>query len=254
MGDYHFVYKDVEGASTQWDDIQRKLGNLPPKPAPFKPPAFTPALDEASVAKDKSWIDQKNEEELEDLEDDLDLDDDNFLQEYRKKRLMEIREAAKISKFGSVNPISGSDFVREVSQAPSDVWVVVILYKEGIQECDVLMNCLQELAARYPVTKFVKIISTDCIPNYPDCNLPTLLVYNNGAVKANYVGLRSFGRRCTPEGVALVLCQADPVLNDGQSGNDDGSRKSVLESVRRKIIEKVVRDHEDENDNGSLSD
>lgn len=55
-------------------------------------------------------------------------------------------------------------------------------------------------------------------------------------------------------GVALVLCQADPVLNDGQSGNDDGSRKSVLESVRRKIIEKVVRDHEDENDNGSLSD
>lgn len=83
MGDYHFVYKDVEGASTQWDDIQAKLGNLPPKPAPFKPPAFTPAQDEASVSKDKSWIDQKTEEELEDLEDDLDLDDDNFLQEYR---------------------------------------------------------------------------------------------------------------------------------------------------------------------------
>ncbi|KAF5959719.1 hypothetical protein HYC85_000928 [Camellia sinensis] len=48
-------------------------------------------------------------------------------------------------------------------------------------------------------TKFVKIISTDCIPNYPDCNLPTLLVYNNGAVKANYVGLHNFGRRCTLE-------------------------------------------------------
>ena len=58
----------------------------------------------------------------------------NLMQLYfwdRKKRLVEIREAAKISKFGSVNPISGSDFVREVSQAPSDVWVVVILYKEG---------------------------------------------------------------------------------------------------------------------------
>ena len=49
-------------------------------------------------------------------------------------------------------------------------------------------------------------------------------------------------------GVALVLCQADPVLNDGQSGNDDddGSRQSVLESVCQKIIEKVMRDHEDE--------
>lgn len=42
-----------------------------------------------------------------------------------------MRNAAKISRFGSVIPISGSDFVREVSQAPADVWVVVILFKEG---------------------------------------------------------------------------------------------------------------------------
>lgn len=49
----------------------------------------------------------------------------------RKKRLVEMREAAKIAKFGSVIPISGSDFVREVSQAPEDVWVVVLLYKDG---------------------------------------------------------------------------------------------------------------------------
>lgn len=42
-----------------------------------------------------------------------------------------MQEAAKVLRFGSVIPISGSDFVREVSQAPSDVWVVVILYKEG---------------------------------------------------------------------------------------------------------------------------
>lgn len=42
-----------------------------------------------------------------------------------------MREAAKVAKFGSVISITGSDFVREVSQAPPDVWVVVILYKEG---------------------------------------------------------------------------------------------------------------------------
>lgn len=81
MADYHFVYKDLEGASTQWDDIQRKLGNLPPKPPAFKPPSFTPAEDPDSKPKDKAWVDDKTEEELEDLEDDL--DDDRFLQEYR---------------------------------------------------------------------------------------------------------------------------------------------------------------------------
>lgn len=250
--DYHFVYKDVEGASTQWDDIQRKLGNLPAKTPPYKPPPFTPAEDDDSKPKDQSWIDQKTEEELSDLEDEPDLDDDRFLHEYRKKRLAEMRNAAKISRFGSVIPISGSDFVREVSQAPADVWVVVILFKEGIPECGLLLRCLEELATKYPATKFVKIISTDCIPNYPDCNLPTLLVYNNGAVKANYVGLHNFGRRCTPEGVALILCQSNPVLNDGQSGSDP-SREAVMEGVRKRFIEKVVTRHEDEED-GSSSD
>lgn len=250
--DYHFVYKDVEGASTQWDDIQRKLGNLPAKAPPYKPPPFTPAEDDDSKPKDKSWIDQKTEEELSDLEDEPDLDDDRFLHEYRKKRLAEMRNAAKISRFGSVIPISGSDFVREVSQAPADVWVVVILFKEGIPECGLLLRCLEELATKYPATKFVKIISTDCIPNYPDCNLPTLLVYNNGAVKANYVGLHNFGRRCTPEGVALILCQSNPVLNDGQSGSDP-SREAVMEGVRKRFIENVVTRHEDEED-GSSSD
>lgn len=80
MGDYHFVYKDLEGASTQWDDIQRKLGNLPPKAPAFKPPPFTPDASD-DQPKDKTWIDSKTSEELEDLEDDL--DDDRFLQEYR---------------------------------------------------------------------------------------------------------------------------------------------------------------------------
>ncbi|XP_077229645.1 thioredoxin superfamily protein [Tasmannia lanceolata] len=251
MADYHFVYKDVEGTSTQWDDIQRKLGNLPPKPAAFKPPPFTPSQDEDSKSKDKAWIDERTEEELEDLEDDPDLDDDRFLEEYRKRRLTEMRETARVPRFGSVVPITGADFVREVSQAPPEIWVVVFLYKEGIPECGVLSQCLEELATRYPGTKFVKIISTDCIPNYPDRNLPTLLVYNNSAVKGTYVGLHHFGsRRCTPEAVALALCQSDPVLDDGQKGSDS-SRKTVLEGVRKRFIEKLVTQHEDDEDDYS---
>lgn len=53
-------------------------------------------------------------------------------------------------------------------------------------------------------------------------------------------------------GVALVLCQSDPVLNDGQNGSDP-SRKTVIDGVRRSFIEKVVAEHEDDDD-GSSSD
>lgn len=81
MADYHFVYKDVEGASTEWDDIQRRLGNLPPKPEPFKPPAYAPKVDADEQRKSKEWLDAREPDELEDLEDDL--DDDRFLEQYR---------------------------------------------------------------------------------------------------------------------------------------------------------------------------
>ncbi|KAJ4794827.1 Phosducin-like protein [Rhynchospora pubera] len=249
MADYHFVYKDVEGTTTEWDDLQRKYGNLPPKPDTFKPAPFTPAADPDLRPKSAAWIDEKSPEELEELEDD-DLDDDRFLQEYRKKRLAEMQQASKVVRYGSVVPISGSDFVREVSQAPQDVWVVVLLYKDGVQECGLLHTCLEELATRYPATKFVKIISTDCIPNYPDRNLPTILVYNNGAVKGTIVGLSQFGgRRCTPESVALALCKSDPVLNDGHSNN--ASKDDVIDGVRKKFIETLVTRHEDEEDYSS---
>lgn len=49
----------------------------------------------------------------------------------RKKRLTELREAAKVKRYGSVTPISSSDFMREVTQASAEDWVVVCLYKDG---------------------------------------------------------------------------------------------------------------------------
>nr|APB87932.1 phosducin-like protein 3 [Dendrobium officinale] len=249
--DYHFVYKDVEGTSTEWDDIQRRLGNLPPKPEIFKPPPFAPSEDPELRLKSKDWIDERTAEELEGLEDDPDIDDNRFLEEYRKRRLAEMQAAARVARFGAVLLITGSDFVREVSQAPSDVWVVVLLFKDGIPGCELLLQCLEELAARYPGTKFVKIVSTDCIPKYPDHNLPTILVYNNGAVKGTYVGLHHFGsRRCTPEAVALALCKCDPVLNDGN--NTCGlSKNAVVEGESKRLIEKFVKQHEDEEDYSS---
>ncbi|CAK9869873.1 unnamed protein product [Sphagnum jensenii] len=239
MGD-HFVYKDVEGTSTEWDDIQRKLGNLPAKPPPSRPAPWIAAPDEKEAIKDRAWLDNKTEEELEELADDPDLDDDRFLEEYRKKRVAELREVARKARFGSVQSITGSDFIREVSQAPPDVWVVVHLYKDGVPECILLGQCLDELATKYPGTKFVKIVSTECIKNYPDFNLPTLLVYNNTNVKATLVGLKKFGdRRCTPEDVAFTLCQIGPVLGDNDNSSD------VREKVQRDFLEKMIVRHEE---------
>lgn len=78
MADYHTVYKGPEGETTQWEDIQRRLGNLPAKPPAWKPDAWKPE-DGEPTGEDK--IKGKNAEELSDLEDEF--ADDRFLEEYR---------------------------------------------------------------------------------------------------------------------------------------------------------------------------
>lgn len=78
MTDYHAVYKGPEGESTQWEDIHRRLGNLPQKAPVWKPAAYTPAEEEKH---DADWLDKRDEQELSDLEDEF--SDDRFLEMYR---------------------------------------------------------------------------------------------------------------------------------------------------------------------------
>jgi hypothetical protein len=117
-----------------------------------------------------------------------------------------LRQAASRPRFGALEGIRGSEFVQKVTQASEEAWVVVLLYKESHEGCALLLSCFEELAAKYPSSKYVKIISTDCIPNYPDQNLPTVLVYSGGACKHNLVGLATWGgSRTTPEQVGCGL-------------------------------------------------
>ena len=77
--EYHTVYKRPEGETTQWEDLQRKFGNLPPKEPVQKPEAFVPAQDKS---KDRQLLDNDDDiEALENAEDDF--ADDPFLEAYR---------------------------------------------------------------------------------------------------------------------------------------------------------------------------
>jgi len=66
---------------------------------------------------------------------------------------------------------------------------------------------LATVALRNKATKFVKIIGDQCIPNYPDRNLPTLLIYGSGDMKAQLVGAAQLGgMNMKPEGRESWSC------------------------------------------------
>lgn len=55
------------------------------------------------------------------------------------------------------------------------------------------MMHLTTLARKFRATKFLKIIATQCIRDYPDKNCPTLLIYHNGQLKRQLVGVNQLG-------------------------------------------------------------
>ncbi|KAG7221636.1 hypothetical protein CRUP_013229, partial [Coryphaenoides rupestris] len=105
-----------------------------------------------------------------------------------QKRLAEWKATQLKNAFGEVVEISGQDYVKEVNKAGEGIWVVLHLYKQGIPLCALINQHLAELARKFPQTKFLKSISTTCIPNYPDRNLPTVFVYFEGEMKAQFIG------------------------------------------------------------------
>ena len=144
-------------------------------------------------------MEAKTLDELDELED---SEDEAILLEYRNKRIAEIKRLAEKSKFGSVLEISAQDYVEQVNKAGEDIWVVLHLYKQGIQLSALINQFLNRLALRYPANKFIKAISTTCIPNYPDKNVPSIFIYYEGQIKKQIIGTVELrGDKLTEEGM-----------------------------------------------------
>lgn len=45
---------------------------------------------------------------------------------------------------------------------------------------------LTRLAAEYPLVKFIKIVATKCVENFPDGNCPCFLIYKGGKIAGTY--------------------------------------------------------------------
>lgn len=211
------MYTAPKGETTEWDDIQRKLGNLPPlvslssmvtawscahSESVWVPTgcwrvalkrdtdallhaghAFAVPLPVPSVATQESEKEAEEDApdvptidpydlataaELDELEEDEEFADTRFLDDYRQKRIAEMKEKAKTEKFGTVQNLVRADFVREVSDASKECWVVVHLHQDYVEKSNTLAQHLRLLAPKHKATKFLQIEADQCIEGYPD--------------------------------------------------------------------------------------
>lgn len=192
---------------TVWNDVLRSVNILPPVERSTAEAILAgkdipdPPKPEDETDTEKKLTDIINQavddfakgmtlEEINKYEDD-DLEDGRSFEKFRRQRMKELLEEQS-GPFGEVVHISANEYVKEVNEA-GDVWVVLHLYQEYLRSSKLVNIVLARLAQRHPHTKFLKIKSTDCIPGYPDENLPTILVYHQDELIHQYVGLPSLG-------------------------------------------------------------
>lgn len=171
-------------------------------------------------------------EELEENEDEFGEEDELAMEMYRQKRLAEWKANQLKNRFTEVSEISGQDYVQEVNKAGAGIWVVLHLYKPGIPLCTLINQHLSRLAQKFPQTKFLKSISSTCIPNYPDHNLPTLFIYHEGEMKAQFIGPLLFGgMNLTCDELEWRLSESGAVKTD----LEENPRKQIQDQLLRSI-------------------
>ncbi|XP_042326083.1 phosducin-like protein 2 isoform X1 [Sceloporus undulatus] len=198
---------------TEWNDILRDFGILPPKEE-VKDEVEEMVLRLQKEAEVKPY-ERMNLKQLKEAEDDFDEEDRKAVEKYRRQRLEELKSLQKRQRYGELIEISGQQYVKEVTNAPKDVWVVIHLYRSSIPACLLVNRHLSLLATKFPEAKFVKAIANSCIENYHDKCLPTLFVYKNGEVKAKFIGIAECGgTQLTVEELEWKLAEVGAVKTD----------------------------------------
>jgi hypothetical protein len=115
------------------------------------------------------------------------------MQKFREQRIAQMKETSAKNKFGEIKHIEKSDWVREVTEASNESWVIAFLYEDGHVECRVMEEALRLLAPQHKYIKFVKIKSVACVENWPARNLPTLFMYHDGDLAQQLLTLAKVG-------------------------------------------------------------
>jgi len=184
----------AHGVTTEWEDIHVRLGNYEERPKETTQAELTKEAIEKVEQHDP--LAKKNIEELKEMEDDF---EDDFLEQYKKKRLEEIKNLSMRPQYGDVREISKQDYINEVNNAPKDVYVILHLHQDYVDVSGRLNMIFEELAKAYKTYKFLRIRADRCIENFPDTKVPTVIIYYNGELKHNIVkidkeiGALSFG-------------------------------------------------------------
>jgi hypothetical protein len=181
-------------------------------------------------------------------------DDDEFLEAYRQRRLMELKKDQGRPRFGTQIEIQRPEFEVQVNRAPAEAIVVITLYQPYIPESVLLVEILDKVARKHPFVKFIKMQATKCIENYMDVDVPGMLFYRAGDLVDKIIPAAPVfgGHLMNQDTVEFVLAMKKII--DGEFEEDPRTRlqKMKIEVVKGGSAKK--RRNPDESDSDDADD
>lgn len=213
---------------TEWNEQLRKFGILPERPeSPTK--QIEEAFEQALEKQHANRLEGKSLDELDELDEDG-LEDEDFIEQYRHKRMAEIQQQAARERFGEVVQITKSEYKDEITEASKNWPVFVHISSSQSIQSRLLHGLLLRVAPRYKDIKFVEIDCSQINERFPFSNCPTILIYKEGNVVFQQVTLSAFGGnsanlRDVDDMLtrAKVVSESDPrlIVNKDEDSEDD---------------------------------
>mmetsp|Transcript_18600 Transcript_18600/g.23138 ORF Transcript_18600/g.23138 Transcript_18600/m.23138 type:complete len:179 (-) Transcript_18600:86-622(-) len=161
--------------------------------------------------------------------------------------MAQMAQYAAKPKFRGVLEITKPQWEMEITRAPADTHVVVVLYQSYVPVCRLMLEILDVLAMKYPDVKFIKAVATSCVENFHDNHCPGFFIYKAGEVIYSQVpGAEVFGGlRMTVETMEFVLNEMGLIEKDFE---EDPRDKLKMLNMVTKHGKDVGRRHEDDVD------
>lgn len=246
---------EYSGETTEWEDILIKKGIATKEGAlisrGLNPEDFIKETEvDEELVTESDLLAVATLEELDEIEEDGDFDDVSTLNHYREKRLRELKELAVKNRFGDVREICKAEWVREVTESSHSSWVVVHLFHDSVLECRIMTEVLSVLSAKFKAVKFLKIVSTQAVENWPDRNLPTVFCYNEGVLKHQIMTLSKLGgQSVSPNDVEWWLAENGVVDTELEENPRLSSKKSIHHIAGRSRLQIDESDEDIDSDN-----
>lgn len=172
---------------------------------------------------------------------------------YRRQRLADIQAQLSREVFGRVIQISKPDYTTEITNASKDHWVILHLYQDYVPGCKLINAILDRLAAKYRATKFCKSIANMCVEGYPDKNCPTFLIYHQGDLARQIIGIQALGGvNTTVEKVEQILASIGAIeVSDERRGSRDDDSEDERGNTKPsgiRVMNKSSRNDDDDED------